>query len=71
MQDCILDDPVVLSSRLIMRPLRHLLVFLRELWSFARHRKAYWMIPLVVILLLVGGLLVSVSAVSPFVYSLF
>ena len=54
-----------------MRPLRHFFDFLRELWSFARHRKAYWMVPLVLLLLLVGAVLVSVSAVSPFVYSLF
>lgn len=54
-----------------MRSLRNLLRLLRELFAFARERKAYWMIPLVLLLLVLGGVLVSVAAVSPFVYSFF
>ena len=46
---------------------------LRELWKFMRARKKYWLIPIVLILLLIGGLLVLAqgSAVAPFIYTLF
>lgn len=54
-----------------MRPLKNLLALLRELWAFAREHKAWWLIPIVLILLLVGGLIVGVSTISPFIYSLF
>jgi len=54
-----------------MRALKNLLGLLRELWAFAREHKAWWMIPIVVLLLLVGVLIVSVSTISPFIYSLF
>ncbi len=54
-----------------MRALRSLSRFLRELLTFARENKAWWMIPVVLVLLLVALLLVSVSAISPFIYSLF
>lgn len=47
--------------------------FLRELWSFMRVRKKFWMAPLVVIMLVLGVLLVLAkgSAVAPFIYTLF
>jgi hypothetical protein len=54
-----------------MRALRSLVHFLRELLSFAREHKAWWIVPVVIILLLVGLIVVSVSAISPFIYSLF
>jgi hypothetical protein len=54
-----------------MRALRSLSRFLRELLAFARENKAWWMIPVVLVLLLVALLVVSVSAISPFIYSLF
>ncbi|HEY5291169.1 MAG TPA: DUF5989 family protein [Burkholderiales bacterium] len=46
---------------------------LRELWKFMRARKKYWLMPIVLILLLIGGLLVLAqgSAVAPFIYTLF
>lgn len=50
---------------------RHLLAFFRELFAFARAHKAWWIVPVVVILLLAGLLIVTVSAISPFIYSLF
>ncbi len=50
---------------------RHLSTLLGELWRFARANKAWWIVPVVVVLLLIAALLVSVSAVSPFIYSLF
>ncbi|HVZ64679.1 MAG TPA: DUF5989 family protein [Lacunisphaera sp.] len=54
-----------------MRALRNLARLLRELWAFARQHKAWWIVPIVIILLLVALLVVSVSSISPFIYSLF
>lgn len=54
-----------------MRSLKNLGRLLRELWAFAREHKAWWIVPMVSILLLVGLLIVSVSSISPFIYSLF
>jgi hypothetical protein len=47
--------------------------FLKELWSFMKERKKFWLLPIVVVLLLLGGLLVLAqgSAVAPFIYTLF
>jgi len=44
-----------------------------ELWMFLRERKKYWLLPVVVMLGLMGGLIVLTkgSAVSPFIYTLF
>jgi hypothetical protein len=47
--------------------------FLRELWLFMRVRKKYWLLPVIVMMALFGGLLVlsKGSAVAPFIYTLF
>ena len=47
--------------------------FLNELWSFMRLRKKYWLLPVMVILALFGGLIVlsQGSAVATFIYTLF
>ena len=44
-----------------------------ELWAFMRERKKFWLLPIVVALLLFGGLIVLTqgSAVAPFIYTLF
>jgi hypothetical protein len=44
-----------------------------ELWAFLRERKKLWLLPIVVVLVLVGGLLVFAqgSALAPFIYSIF
>jgi hypothetical protein len=46
---------------------------LKELWLFMRARKKYWLAPIILVMLLLGGLLVLVqgSAVAPFIYTLF
>jgi hypothetical protein len=54
-----------------MRAFRSLARLLREFWAFARENKAWWIVPVVIALLLVALLVVSVSAISPFIYSLF
>ena len=47
--------------------------FLKELWAFMKVRKKFWLLPIVFVLLLLGGLLILVqgSAVAPFIYTLF
>ena len=61
--------PAVLRRGL--RFVRHLGALLRELCMFARDNKAWWIVPVTIVLLLIAGLIVSVSTVSPFIYSLF
>ncbi len=47
--------------------------FIAELWTFMRVRKKYWLLPIVVMMVIFGGLLVLVegSAVAPFIYTIF
>jgi hypothetical protein len=44
-----------------------------ELFRFLRARKKLWMLPILLVMLLLGGLLVLAkgSAVAPFIYTLF
>ena len=46
---------------------------LRELWSFLRVRKAWWLAPIIILLVLIGILIVfsQSSVLSPFIYALF
>ena len=47
--------------------------FLRELMEFMLVRKKYWLIPVVLLMVLFGGLLVlsKGSAVAPLIYTVF
>ena len=47
--------------------------FVGELWRFMRVRKKFWLLPIIVVTVLLGGLLILVkgSAVAPFIYTLF
>ena len=54
-----------------MRFLRHLGKLLADLVGFARQNKIWWIVPLVLLLLVVGVLIVGVSTISPFIYTLF
>jgi hypothetical protein len=44
-----------------------------ELWDFMRVRKKFWLLPILVVMLVFGGLLVLAqgSAVAPFIYTIF
>lgn len=44
-----------------------------ELWDFMRARKKLWLLPVIVLLLLFGGLLILAqgSALAPFIYTIF
>jgi hypothetical protein len=50
-----------------------MLTLLRDLWAFMRTQKKLWLTPLIVALVLLGGLLVVAegSAIAPFIYTLF
>jgi hypothetical protein len=47
--------------------------FLAELWAFLKSRKKAWLFPVLLMMLLLGGLLVLAqsSAIAPFIYTLF
>ena len=47
--------------------------FLKEFWEFLKVRKQYWRIPIIIVLVLFGGLIVlsQGSAVAPFIYTIF
>lgn len=49
------------------------MAFLQELWQFLKVRKKIWLLPVIVILLLLGGLIVFVqgSALAPLIYTVF
>ena len=46
---------------------------LLELWAFMRARKKYWLLPIVIVLFVFGGLVILAqgSAVAPFIYTIF
>jgi hypothetical protein len=47
--------------------------FLVELWRFIRVRKKFWLLPILVMMVIFGGLVILTkgSAVAPFIYTLF
>jgi hypothetical protein len=47
--------------------------FIKELWNFMRIRKKFWLLPIMLMMALFGGLIVlsQGSAVAPFIYTLF
>jgi hypothetical protein len=46
---------------------------LGELWDFLKVRKAWWLAPIIILLVIVGALIIfsQSSAFSPFIYALF
>jgi Family of unknown function (DUF5989) len=50
-----------------------MLELLKDLWSFMRERKKFWLAPIIVVMVLLGALIVLTqgSAVAPFIYTLF
>jgi len=50
-----------------------MLNIVRELWIFLFTRKKYWLLPIIFVLALVGGLVVfsQGSAIAPFIYAVF
>jgi hypothetical protein len=50
-----------------------MLTLVGDLWKFVRVQKKLWLIPLITVLLLLGGLIFVAegSAIAPFIYTLF
>ena len=50
-----------------------MLSFLKEFLLFLKERKKYWLIPIIIVLALFGGLidLTQGSVVAPFIYTIF
>lgn len=44
-----------------------------QMWAFLRVRKKLWLLPIVVVLVIVGGLLIfaQTSVLAPFIYTIF
>jgi len=47
--------------------------FLVEFWKFLKVRKKFWLLPIILVLALFGGLIIlsQGSAVAPFIYTIF
>ncbi len=49
------------------------MTFVGELWEFLKVRKKFWMLPILFLMVILGGLIVLTqgSAIAPFIYTLF
>ena len=47
--------------------------FVKDLWDFMHVRKKFWLAPIIIVLLLLGGLIMLAegTAVAPFIYAIF
>ena len=47
--------------------------FFKDLWDFMRVRKKFWLAPIIIVLVLLGGLILVAegTAVAPFIYTIF
>jgi len=47
--------------------------FLVDFWNFLKVRKKFWLLPIILVLALFGGLIIlsQGSAVAPFIYTIF
>ena len=47
--------------------------FFKDLWDFMCVRKKFWLAPIIIVLVLLGGLIVLAegTAVAPFIYTIF
>ena len=50
-----------------------MLTIVKELWMFMRVRKKFWMLPIIVMMVLLGGLIIlsEGSAIGPLIYTIF
>ena len=50
-----------------------MLELLADLWAFMRERKKFWLAPIIIVMILLGGLIVFAqgSSLAPFIYTLF
>ena len=47
--------------------------FIKEFWEFLKIRKKYWLIPILLVLIIFGGLIIlsQGSVFAPFIYTVF
>ena len=47
--------------------------FLKEFLEFLKIRKKYWLLPIIIVLVILGGLIIlsQGSAIAPFIYTIF
>ena len=47
--------------------------FIKEFWEFLSIRKKYWLLPVILVLVLFGGIIIlsQGSAVAPLIYGIF
>lgn len=50
-----------------------MLELLQDLWAFMRENKKLWLAPIIIVMVLLGGLIILAqgSVVAPFIYTLF
>ena len=51
----------------------NLIDLLKDIWDFLKVRKKYWLAPLIITILIMGGLIIFTqgSVIAPFIYTLF
>lgn len=66
-------DPPIWKSRIKGLIGDSMMEFFSDLWGFLKERKKFWLLPIILTLLLFGGLILftSGSAIAPFIYTLF
>ena len=47
--------------------------FIKEIWRFMKVRRKFWLLPIMVMMVMFGGLIVLTkgSAIAPFIYTIF
>jgi hypothetical protein len=47
--------------------------FLAEFWRYMKARKKFWLVPILVVMVVFGGLIILAkgSAIAPFIYTIF
>ncbi len=50
-----------------------MLEFVKDIWNYLRVRRKFWLLPIIIIFVLLGGLLFigQGSVVAPFIYTIF
>lgn len=49
-----------------------MLQFVKDLWGFLSHRKKFWLVPIIIVLLAFGVITaLGATGLAPFIYSLF
>ncbi|NKB25479.1 MAG: hypothetical protein GKR87_14100 [Kiritimatiellae bacterium] len=54
-----------------MRFLRHIVNLFKEFFEFAAENKAWWIIPIAFVLLLLAVIIIAGQGAAPFIYTLF